>query len=166
MGERAAATYEALHTVGHAQVEELSQRRWWALKGYLPAPEVSSVDLEDGHVRFQEAQDLIDHLNLVAEEDQRQSFGMEHMRPPNVRANWHALLEEVSREKDWRLNPCILEHPSAAAIVSTIDGGCRDMHKDGGYAGNCKLFALVARDLEAHFTFGTRKRRLFSIQSS
>lgn len=32
-------------------------------------------------------------------EDQRQSFGMEHMRPPNVRANWHALLEEVSREK-------------------------------------------------------------------
>jgi len=110
LGERAAATYEALHTVGHAQVEELSQRRWWALKGYLPAPEVSSVDLEDGHVRFQEAQDLIDHLNLVAEEDQRQSFGMEHMRPPNVRANWHALLEEVSREKDWRLNPCILEH--------------------------------------------------------
>ena len=33
-----------------------------------------------------------------------------------------------------------------------------------GYAGNCKLFALVARDLEAHFTFGTRKRRLSTSQ--
>lgn len=34
-----------------------------------------------------------------------------------------------------------------------------------GFAGNCKLFALVARDLEAHFTFGTRKRRLSTSQS-
>ena len=36
---------------------------------------------------------------------------MEHMRPPNVRANWHALLEEVSREKvAMGSNAMILKH--------------------------------------------------------
>eukprot|EP00435_Cladocopium_sp_Y103_P017300 s2285_g4.t1 len=102
LGERAAATYEALHTAGHAQVEELSQRRWWALRGFLPAAEVSGMEQDDRGF-----QDLIQHHipNRVAEEDQP-----EHMRPPNLRAVWHAHLEEVAREKAWRLNPCVLEH--------------------------------------------------------
>lgn len=113
LGERAAATYEALHTAGHAQVEELSQRRWWALRGFLPAAEASGMEQDDRGF-----QDLIQHHipNRVAEEDQP-----EHMRPPNLRAVWHALLEEVALEKAWRLNPCVLEHvtwrydPSALA---------------------------------------------------
>ncbi|CAJ1410631.1 unnamed protein product [Effrenium voratum] len=97
LGARCAATYEALHSM--AQVEEqLSQRQLWALTGHLPAREVKGAMFqvepwEDGH-------------RAHGEDDP------EHMRPPDPRGPWRPLLEELLREKDSGLNPCVLEHVS------------------------------------------------------
>eukprot|EP00930_Biecheleria_cincta_P014790 TRINITY_DN12577_c1_g1_i1.p1 TRINITY_DN12577_c1_g1~~TRINITY_DN12577_c1_g1_i1.p1 ORF type:complete len:2024 (+),score=331.07 TRINITY_DN12577_c1_g1_i1:173-6244(+) len=120
LGSRAAATYKALNPTGSGGIvplvtstQDISQRRLWALSGFLPpgraekTPPRHSTSTSSGHSLMST---LLRSEDAPQEDDDDDP--VKRMKPPNPRLRWRPLLDELMSgcPEDWCMNPCIL-HP-------------------------------------------------------